>query len=171
MVQPIYTVSKEQMSPDYLAGFFDGEGCIDTQRMYNNSEKYGKTLYVRPRVRVAQSVVGECVLQKLHRRFGGHISRRVSAKANHRDSISLEFLSEADVTRVLDTMLPSLVLKREQARLVLWWYQNCKGLDARSYSGIDTVRKMFANELRAMKHDPQRLSERAAQLIQTALMR
>lgn len=159
------------MSPEYLAGFFDGEGCIDVQRVACRAKGYEDRLYVRPRVRVAQAAVGVRVLQELQDRFGGHLCFRKSRKATQSDSYSLEFLSEDNVKSILDTMLPNLIVKREQAKLVLGWYSQFKGLQAHLDAGIDQVRHIFKEELAVMKRDPQRLSEEALQRMHAAMMR
>lgn len=73
---------------------------------------------------------------------------------------------------VLAYILPYLILKAEQAKLVLWWLDNMSGRNNRSIgsAGIGQAREALGEELRAMKLDPQRLSERAERRI-TALMR
>jgi hypothetical protein len=164
------------MSPEYLAGIFDGEGCIDVQRMYPKSGK-GR-LYVRPRVRICMANSADLVLQSLHSRFGGHLNRRKATKPNQQDSWSLEWLSQNDMKCLLHTALPHLILKAEQAKLVLWWLDNASGRQVRNtrfgntecFAGIEKAREVLVEELRAMKQDPQRLSERAVLRIE-ALMR
>jgi hypothetical protein len=159
------------MSPEYLAGFFDGEGCIDVQRVACRTKGYEDRMYVRPRVRVSQAVVGVAVLRTLHDRFGGHLCFRRAHQPNQSDSYSLEFLSEDNVRDILNTMLPNLIVKREQAKLVLGWYSQFKGLQTHLDAGIDQVRHIFKEELAVMKRDPQRLSEEALQRMHAAMMR
>jgi len=81
------------MSPEYLAGFFDGEGCIDVQRMYPK-EGQGR-LYVRPRIRVAQTASCRVVLDELQKQFGGYVAHRAHKRENERDSVSWEFLDRS----------------------------------------------------------------------------
>lgn len=153
------------MSPEYLAGFFDGEGCIDCQRMYPTQGR--ARFYVRPRVRIAQANSGRMVLEALHQEFGGSILERKSQKPTQQASASWEFLDKEGIRALLVTMLPYLTIKREQAKLVVWWLENASG----RYGGrgirpnIEAARKLFADELKAMKRDPQRLSERAVEAI------
>lgn len=154
------------MSPEYLAGFFDGEGCIDCQRMY---PKEGRSrFYVRPRVRVAQAQSGRVVLDELQKQFGGLILERKSKKENWQPSASWEFLDKDGLRTMLTLMLPHLIIKREQAKLVLWWLENASGRHGRNGQRpeIETARMLFADELKAMKLDPQRLSERAVAAIE-----
>jgi len=156
------------MTPEYLAGFFDGEGCIDVQRMYA-AGKFKSRFYVRPRVRISQTVTSRIVLDGLCERFGGHMSIRKHGKGKQRDSVSWELLNDANMRSIIEVMLPHLILKREQAKLALWWLNNCQGVRSTECSGIDQARHKFADELSAMKHDPQRLSERAIEEIQLML--
>lgn len=149
------------MTPEYLAGFFDGEGCIDCQRMYPKEGK-GK-LYVRPRIRVSQTASSRIVLDKLQATFGGHLYHRKSKKNSERDSISWEILDTAGMKRMLEMMLPHLIGKAEQAKLVLWWFDNASGLHQRSNlrPNLEVARTLFQEELKAMKRDPARLSSEA----------
>jgi hypothetical protein len=161
----------ENMTPEYLAGLFDGEGCIDVQRLYPQTGVKGRT-YVRPRVRMCMADSCRVLGMKLQERFGGHLVSRKSFQPNQQSSWSLEWLSQGDITRLLNTILPYLILKAEQAKLVLWWLNTVSGKQRRQpgFAGIDQARVALVEELRAMKLDPQRLSERAEQRI-AALMR
>lgn len=160
------------MSPEYLAGLFDGEGCIDVQRMYSTIAKYKDRLYIRPRVRMCMSDNSLFLGHELHKIFGGHISRRKSTSKNQQNSWSLEWLSQEDIKGILSVILPHLVLKVEQAKLALWWFDNMSGRQAHIVrdAGINQVRQAFCDELKAMKQDPQRLSERATERL-LSLMR
>lgn len=157
------------MSPEYLAGLFDGEGCIDVQRMYPKAGQ-GR-LYVRPRVRLCMTDAVLFLGERLHQEFGGHLTRRKATSSTQNSSWSLEWLSKVDIVRLLNTVLPHLILKAEQAKLALWWLEHASGRQTKAgYVGMEQARAAFADELRAMKLDPQRLSERAEQRI-AALMR
>jgi hypothetical protein len=153
------------MSPQYLAGFLDGEGCIDTQFMY--SKQAPGVFYVRPRVRVSQAVSGRIVLDKLQATFGGHLANRKAQNSRQQASVSWEILQQAGIRSLLGAALPYLILKREQALLVLWWLDNASG----RYSGrghrpdMEMARRIFAEELSQMKSDPQRLSGVAVERI------
>lgn len=157
-----------KMTPEYLAGLFDGEGCIDVQRMYPKAGR--NRLYVRPRVRMCMADSARSMMQMLRDRFGGHLVSR-KGKVNQQDSWSLEWLNGNDMRMLLNLILPHLILKAEQAKLVLWWLDHGSGRYTTSgYAGIEQARAVFAEELRAMKVDPQRLSERAEKRI-ASLMR
>ena len=133
--------------------------------------KTGKgRFYVRPRVRMCMANSALAFGEALQARFGGHLIHRKAGAQNQQDSWSLEFLSGGEMKRLLGLILPSLILKAEQARLVLWWLDNASGRQTKSgYVGMEKARAAFAEELRLMKLDPQRLSERAAQRIATLM--
>jgi hypothetical protein len=156
-------------SPEYLAGLFDGEGCIDVQRMYPRDGK-GR-FYVRPRVRICMSNSARGVIYKLHASFGGHVTTRPASGPKQQSSLSLEWLSDADIRSILSLILPHLELKAAQATLVLWWLDNAKGRQTNAaYPGMEKAREAFAEELREMKRDPNRSNQLAIQRI-TTLMR
>lgn len=157
-------------SIEYLAGFFDGEGCIDVQRVLD-PQKRGR-LYVRPRVRVGLAANGRYLLEMLQAQYGGHLRDRTSNNPKQQNSASWEMLSGKDMRRFLEPLVPHLVIKREQAKLALWWLDNAtsKGCGGSYTHDLTPMRQAFCDELRAMKVDPQRLSERAVQHI-SALMR
>ena len=154
-----------RLSPEYLAGFFDGEGCIDCQTMYAKPP-YEKKFYVRPRLRVSQSAVGFPVLEELHREFGGHLGKVTKGKGNRTDSRSWEILNKKGIIKMLELLEPLLITKREQARLCLWWFENCAGKNGLP----EAARIEFARSIKQMKRDPQRLSGEAIADI-TRLMR
>src|SRR5262245_50832474 len=161
------------MTLEYLAGIFDGEGCIDVQRQYPQWDNPRmRRFYVRPRVRMCMADSARNMMTLLHTRFGGHLVQRQSGKRNQQGSWSLEWLNNEAIRDILNVMLPHLILKREQALLALWWLDHGSGRQTKMafFSGMEQARKAFAEELSAMKRDPQRLSERAVQRI-TALMR
>lgn len=142
------------MTPEYVAGLIDGEGCIDCQVMY---PKRGYSYYnVRPRLRVAMTQSAGFLLEQLEAAYGGYISYRRSRVLTQNDSMSWEIAGKQRVTALLEAILPHLVLKKEQAKLALWWLQNVSGKHV-----SEEVRRTFSSELKQMKLDPQRLSEEA----------
>ena len=155
---------------EYLAGFFDGEGCIDVQRMYPRVSGR-KRFYCRPRVRLALSKPGLFLLDMLQAEYGGSISYRNPTALNQQVSASWEFLDKVGIQKFLCELLPHLHIKREQAKFALWWFDNMSGRQSKQgYDRVEEARKLFADELKLMKLDPQRLSEEAASRV-WALMR
>jgi hypothetical protein len=142
----------------YLAGLFDGEGCIDLQRMYAKPP-YDKTVYVRPRVRMCMSDNTYHIALLLQAEFGGYIGRRKSQNARQQSSWSLEWLSKEDIIYILDKMKPHLILKKEQAKLALWWLDNASGRGSQSgVPNIAQARQLMIDEMKALKQNPLRLA-------------
>ena len=132
----------------YLAGLIDGEGCIDVQ--------ITKGKYVRPRLRIAMTTPGRDVLVMCQNSYGGHICQRTSKNPSWDDSLSWECAGYSSACPVLRNVVNHLFIKKEQARFCLWLERNIKGLHVST-----EVRDAIREELKLMKSDPHRLSERA----------
>lgn len=110
------------------------------------------------------SVVAEDLIHNLQANHGGHICRRESKNDNWSDSLSWEVCGFRQVCPLLRNIANHMILKKEQARLCLWAETNLKGKHV-----TDEVRRLLQDELKAMKRDPHRLSEKAQEAI-TALL-
>lgn len=152
------------ITPQYLAGLFDGEGCVDVQRMYPQTGGF----YVRPRVRMHMTMSSWYLGEELHNLFGGNLNvNRKRSTPNASQSWALEWLSGDDIRRIWMTIGSYLVLKREQMALAVWWLDNASGRQIKeaTFPGMHQARVALVEELRAMKADPQRLSGEAAERI------
>src|SRR5579859_4067102 len=85
------------VNPEYLAGFFDGEGCVST-----NGRASGGYLTVT----IANSHLP--ILEVIKDQFGGSISRRSSGSYT-------VTLSTRKAKAILEYMLPYLVIKKDVA--------------------------------------------------------
>lgn len=161
------------ISLDYIAGFFDGEGCIDCQRMYPSKKR--SNFYVRPRVRLSQTASCAYVLDQMQSLYGGFQSsmrrHENDKRASSRASYTWELLGRDAIKGFLGEIEPLLILKREQAKLCLWWFENMSGRQPKNgyQKPISDARKAFAEELKMMKSDPQRLSEAAVARIESLM--
>lgn len=145
----------------YLAGFIDGEGCIDVQA---TKIKGRDTIYIRPRLRISQAILGKYLLEMMQNSLGGHMCHRESTNPNWSDAVSLEWVGYKQACPVLRNVVNNLFLKKEQARFCLWMEQNIKGQQVSTQ-----VRDAVREELKLMKRDPHRLSEKAQERILTLL--
>ena len=133
----------------YLAGLIDGEGCIDVQ--------IGSGVYIRPRLRIAMTEPGLEVLKMCQNSYGGYLLKSKPPKNNNwTQAYSWELSGYKQACPVLRNVTKSLFIKKEQARLCLWMETNIKGQQVSTQ-----VRDVIREELRLMKHDPHRLSEKA----------
>lgn len=142
----------------YLAGFIDGEGSIDVQvtRLKNNPDR----VYIRPRLRISQANYGRFLLEIMQNTLGGFLINRNNDNPKWSDATSLEWPGYKQACPVLRNVVKHLILKKEQALFCLWMEQNIKGRHV-STEVRDAIRK----ELKLMKRDPHRLSERAQEII------
>lgn len=65
----------------------------------------------------------------------------------------------------LQNIVNHLIIKREQAKLCIWWLDRCVGKPFNKNGQIDLVRQSARDELKAMKLDPHRLSGKAIQAL------
>jgi len=142
----------KRVSWKYLAGLIDGEGCIDVQ--------ITKGVYVRPRLRIAMADNAEQLLAMMQISHGGHLSYRKHDNPNWNNAVSWELAGYRQACPVLRNVVNHLFLKREQARFCLWLERNIKGMQVST-----DVRDAIRDELKLMKRDPHRLSEKAQQRI------
>lgn len=140
----------------YLAGLIDGEGCIDLQ--------ITNQVYVRPRLRIAMADNALYLLEMIQNTNGGYICKRESKNDAWQSAASLEFSGYKQACPVLRNVVKYLSLKREQARFCLWMETNIKGLKVST-----EVRDSIRDELKLMKRDPHRLSEKAQENILAVL--
>lgn len=147
----------KRLSWKYIAGLIDGEGCLDVQI---TKIKNSNVSYVRPRVRVALTTPGRDVLVMLKTNHEGHlVERSVPEDSNWSPSTSWE-LAGYTSCKFLRNIVNHLIIKKEQARFLLWMETNVKGKHVST-----EVRDAIREELAAMKRDSHRLSERAQERI------
>jgi hypothetical protein len=140
----------------YLAGLIDGEGCIDVQ--------VNKGVYIRPRLRIGMANNAKYLLEMVQNSLGGHLESRTVGNPNWQDSTTLAWSGYKQACPVLRNVVNNLYLKKEQARLCLWMETNLKGLHVST-----EVRDAIREELKLMKRDPHRLSEKAQERINSLL--
>ena len=149
----------KRLSWKYLAGLVDGEGCIDVQ-----VTKVGWNYYIRPRVRIGMANNARYLLEMMHNSHGGVLCDRPSKNPSWQSSTSWELAGYKNACMFLRNIVKSLFLKKEQARFCLWLEANVKGKQV----GTE-VRDVIREELKLMKRDPHRLSEKAQERIKPLL--
>lgn len=152
-------MNEKHLSLKYVAGLVDGEGCID---VYQGKVKFGSCL--RPRVRIALTKSCKYVLEALQKDWGGYIYDRKAQQPNQADSASWELVGYKQVIPFLAQIYNFMLIKKEQARLVLWLASKVK-----SQWIANTVRSVIKQEMSTLKHDPHRLSEEAQSVIENAM--
>lgn len=99
----------------YIAGFFDGEGSIG---LYTSG---GRLHYLKVQLAQNETNSSRRVLELICERFGGFISRQVTATG--RTKLNWQ-VSSAKAAVFLRTIQPFLILKAEQAWIATEWEQN-----------------------------------------------
>ena len=152
----------KRLSWKYIAGLIDGEGCIDFQ-MYKSKNGYAHNMAQSPRLRVTLTESCLFLLENIHNNLGGscNIKKREFKNPNWQNAATWQ-LSGRKLRPVLQNIVNHLLIKKEQARFSIWYIDNMMGkrIDG-GYPGIVTARQIARDELKAMKLDPQRLSEQA----------
>jgi LAGLIDADG endonuclease len=100
-------------SLEYLAGYFDGEGCVTFSKVGKNKEDQGWYS-----LRVAIDSADIEVLQLFVEALGGGLRKRAPRKGHKRQQYSW-YVQGARAQEVLTKLLPYLVAKRPQAELAL----------------------------------------------------
>ena len=121
----------KRLSWKYIAGLIDGEGCLDVQ-VHNN--------YIRPRVRIGMADSAKTLLDIMHTNHGGFLSGRPSKNEKWQSSTCWELAGYSKACPFLRNIVNHLLLKHEQARLLLWMETTLKG-------------KQVSNEIRAIVRD------------------
>lgn len=101
---------KHPLTAAYVAGLIDGEGCLWVQN------KSGR--WFTPRCDVGMSEKARPVLEKLHRRYGGSLGSHRKATDKWEAALRWAIGGKACQAMLAD-VLPFLVLKKEQAMLLL----------------------------------------------------
>jgi hypothetical protein len=105
-----------QITLEYLAGFFDGEGTFYLGKQFKNNIEYPKA-----QVMVSQSgPEGLKLLEQIQYQFGGNIYEHLKA-GQHKATKSAYKLywNKQEAIKLIQQLLPYLILKKQCARDVL----------------------------------------------------
>jgi hypothetical protein len=153
----------KRLSWKYIAGLVDGEGCLDVQITHHRD--YPGRPYIRPRVRIALAAPSKFLLDILQANHGGSVwEAKRSSKNPVWQSAYYWALHGKQARPFLQNIVNHLEIKKEQAKLLLWMIDNVMGKHV-----AQELREHLLDELKAMKRDPQRLSEAAVRKAQAIL--
>jgi hypothetical protein len=100
------------MTDEWLAGFFDGEGCISGQLQFVPT-KYIKHPRISLQVSITQKDRG--ILEQIKKKYGGVIY----AKKSGHPCWHLRWLGKKEMGRILHILAPYVICKKEQVLLAL----------------------------------------------------
>jgi LAGLIDADG DNA endonuclease family protein len=151
-----------ELSLEYIAGFFDGEGSIG---LYPErcKRKYG--IYRHYRFSVSLGNSDPIVPLYLKARFGGSVHHyERSKKMKNRQDAWLWNMSSKRAAEFLRAILPFLVVKKAQAEVVLEYYAQRprpghKYVD-RQFRGMEDAGAEYVEKLKLMKRGDPRFSSR-----------
>lgn len=104
------------MSPEYLAGFFDGEGTF-----YLGYQKKNDKVYPKAQVLLAQSgKEGYELFENIQKEYGGSIYTHLVAGEHKatKDAYKM-YWNKEEAILLIEKLLPFLIIKKEAAALVL----------------------------------------------------
>jgi len=116
------SVPMGKISLPYIAGFFDGEGCVCILKVM---EKYLARVRTRYILRIYISNTNLPILKNIQRLLGGYISERPNPPKNHLQVYSLT-LNCNKAKEFLEKVLPYLIVKKEQAVLAIEFQSKMK---------------------------------------------
>lgn len=153
----------KRLSWKYIAGLVDGEGCIDCEHVRDHRTKVYH--YLRPRLRIALGLPGKEVLEIMQANHGGNTyEKNLKGHEKYNPNWGSAFYWQLEGKRLralLQNIVNHLIIKKEQARLAIWILDHITGKQV-----TDEIRDRLRDEMKAMKRDPQRLSEQAVTGIQ-----
>lgn len=116
----------------YIAGFIDGEGCIS----FHTVGKSGTRCYA-PIFCITNNSVE--VLEKIQSVIGGTVyMKHIFDRSKHNQSYSLNLTNQKDIIRALILIEPFLILKKEQAQIMIKYLQSRSLMIGRNGAITDT---------------------------------
>jgi len=131
----------------YIAGFFDGEGCISLGRKKDGSYRRHYTYQLV----VTVSNTKPEILEFLHRHFGGHFRKIKNPSTKNGKTVYVWALLCRKALNFIKTIYPYLKLKKRQAELAIKFYTlvnpyGCNKYDPEKWKQKDLI----YNELKAL---------------------
>lgn len=97
----------------YIAGFFDGEGCISLQAYYQEG-KYGKFPRINMQINITQ--VNHKVLEYIQQFFGGKIHKGYKDSDKRSDCYKLTITGKINMEYFLDSIKEYVIVKKEDIK-------------------------------------------------------
>ena len=139
------------MSDEYLAGLIDGEGYFG---LIPSKVKGLKVSSFEPTVKIGMTGYSALAIMKLlQTQYGGHIELRRKLTAGNRQAYTYTLKSRNRVKALVENICPYLMIKQEQAKLLLE-FCNLPSSHTRytSYDPKTVTRKLeIYNEMKTLK--------------------
>jgi hypothetical protein len=105
------------LDPKYVAGLFDGEGCIVIAKRKPGARHRGRGAYYTLRATIAMT--HEETVRRLHETFGGYNGRMARAPEGHADIFQWQLATTPQAARFLRLIEPFSITKRQQIAVAL----------------------------------------------------
>lgn len=131
----------------YIAGFFDGEGCIGAYVDKTNQSKI--------RLMTFLTNTNLEILIKMKQVFGGSIIKNKKKKINHKDSWNWNIYSRNELKMLFEKIIPYSIVKRQQLEYGLKYLDltsDSRGNGHGTSSEEQKIRQFFSDKLKEMKH-------------------
>jgi len=120
------------ITKEYLAGFINGEGSIALYKHKDNRVQKGYTLH--PRFEITNT--NEMILKAIQKEIGGKI--KVKSKQKDCKIVKVvEFQDYKQIKSILESILPILIIKQEQAKLMIEFCNSRIESNGKKYSKRD----------------------------------
>jgi hypothetical protein len=120
------------LSPEYVAGFFDGEGCVG---VYPS----GKSLRLKVQLIQVATQQSAAIMGRLFGEFGGNLSFR---KRRGTKTVLAWQLDANKAVTFLKWIQPYVLIKRDQIDLAVYWQQNRSWDAATSAVVVDQLKRL-----------------------------
>ena len=119
------------MELPYVAGLFDGEGCIRIDEYDIKANATRPKAYRRTQLRVMLNMTHFPTIRALYDQFGGMITRSDgSHRRNPRHAIRYDWTSwSGQAAEFLEQILPFMIAKREQAKIAILFQKHIRECD------------------------------------------
>ena len=128
------------MELSYVAGLFDGEGCIRVDEIHIPVGPNRPKPYNRQQLKVMLGMNHFPTIRALYDQFGGMITRDTSANnKSKKNAIRYSWVSwSGKAAHFLEQILPFMIAKREQAKIAVLFQQHIRDCDTifRKHRGV-----------------------------------
>lgn len=136
-----------EITPQWLAGFIDGEGCITVSRPKRGSRRSHYT----PAVVITNTHLP--TLMKIQNSFGGTLHQKGNATKNWNTGWALHWCGSNKVKQILEVVRPYLVTKADEAAFMLdVWLPRTRGINGKKVTPDElTNRELLTAQLSSFK--------------------
>ena len=157
----------KRLSWKYVAGLFDGEGCVvcaikRKTTFQGQGKKTGvktHSYYRQISIELTLTESSKHVIDHLQNNYGGNVYRAESRNPNWKPTYTWKLRDNTKARAFCQNIYKHCMIKNEQLRLAIWAIDMLKGKLA------PEVAETLKQEFKLQKSDPHRLSEKAQENI------